>query len=199
MSPVLDSERFPGNLPPFDLVVSAGDIPGHLLEYLADRLDYPPVYVMGNHAHGYVREDGALRPPGGCLNAHGKVVEVKGVRIAGFEGSPRYRPGPHQYTERQFRHQLWRMQLPLRRNLLRYGRGADILLTHAAPAGPHAGSDWPHRGIPAFNLFHRLYRPLVHVHGHVHLIGANAPREYVTDEGVRVINAFDFTLIELGR
>jgi hypothetical protein len=73
----------------------------------------------------------------------------------------------------------------------------DVLLTHAPPQGPHAGADYPHRGVAAFNRFHRAWRPRLHVHGHVHLSGANAPREYVTEEGVRVVNAYDFALIDL--
>ena len=82
-------------------------------------------------------------------------------------------------------------------NRLRYGRAVDVLLTHAPPKGPHEGDDFPHRGVPAFNRFHRRWAPAVHVHGHVHLNGANAPREYATAEGVRVINAYDFTLFEI--
>jgi hypothetical protein len=46
--------------------------------------------------------------PGRCVNAHGRVIELNGVLIAGFEGSPRYRPGPHQYRE-------WQMQLMTRK------------------------------------------------------------------------------------
>lgn len=199
ISPFVYSENFPGNLPPFDLVLSAGDMPGHVLEFIATRLTTQPVYVLGNHCEGYVRDNtGAqARLPGGCLNAHSSVVEIGGVLIAGFEGSARYRPGPHQYSE-------WQMQLLTRRmtprllyNRRRYGRAVDILLTHAPPKGPHEGADYPHRGIGAFNRFAETWKPKVHVHGHVHLNGANAPREYVTDAGVRVVNAFGFTLIDV--
>lgn len=49
----------------------------------------------------------------------------------------------------------------------------------------------------AFNRFVELWKPKLHVHGHVHLSGANAPREYVTESGVRVVNAFGFALIDL--
>jgi calcineurin-like phosphoesterase family protein len=82
-------------------------------------------------------------------------------------------------------------------NRSRYGRAVDVLLTHAPPKGPHEGEDYPHRGVAAFNHFADTWKPRVHIHGHVHLNGANAPREYLTDSGVRVINAFGFTLIEL--
>ena len=199
VSPFVYSENFPGNLPPFDLVVSAGDMPGHVLEFIATKLEVRPVYVLGNHHNGYLRdqEDGALHLPGGCRNAHGRVLEHRGLLIAGIEGSARYRPGPHQYSEWQMELIAARMAPQLLANRFRHGRSVDVLLTHAAPQGPHEGEDHPHRGVPAFNRFHRLWKPKLHIHGHVHLSGANAPREYVTEGGVRVVNAYGFTIIEL--
>jgi Icc-related predicted phosphoesterase len=199
VSPFVYSQNFPDNLPPFDLVLSAGDMPGHVLEFLATRLTTRPVYVMGNHANGYLRDphDGSRALPGGCLNAHGRVVEVGGLLVAGIEGSARYRPGEHQYRELQMEAFAARLAPRLAWNRLRHGRALDVLLTHAPPKGPHEGDDRPHRGVPAFNRIHRLWRPRLHVHGHVHLSGANAPREYRTPQGVRVVNAYGFALIDL--
>ena len=199
ISPVVYSTNFPGNLPPFDLVLSAGDMPGHVLEFVATKLTVQPVYVMGNHANGYLRDpvDDTPRRPGGCLDAHGRVFEHQGLLIAGIEGSGRYRPGPHQYSDLHMEWLAARLapRLAWHRTVRR--RRLDVLLTHAAPTGPHEGQDRPHRGIAAFNRMHRLWRPRLHVHGHVHLSGANAPREYVSEEGVRVVNAYEQTLIEL--
>lgn len=199
VSPVIYSSNFPKNLPPFDLVLSAGDMPGHVLEFMATKLTVQPVYVLGNHGNGYLRdsETGARNLPGGCVNAHGRVVDVEGVLIAGVEGSPRYRPGDQQYSQAQF----WRMTAAMTPSLLYHrltkGRAVDILLTHAAPVGPHEGADYPHRGVPAFNRFVDRWRPKLHVHGHVHLEGANASRSYVTEGGVQVVNAYEFALIDL--
>lgn len=199
VSPFVYSQNFPNNLPPFDLVLSAGDMPGHVLEFIATKLTVQPIYVLGNHGNGYLRDpfDGKRSLPGGCINAHGRIIEHDGLLIAGIEGSGRYRPGPHQYSEWQMEWMAARLapRLALRKALGR--RPLDVLLTHAAPKGPHEGEDRPHRGIPAFNRMHRLWRPRLHVHGHVHLSGANAKREYVSEEGVRVVNAFEFTIIEL--
>jgi Icc-related predicted phosphoesterase len=203
VSPFVYSENFPGNLPPFDLILSAGDMPGHVLEFLATKTRVQPIYVLGNHANGYLRSADDLvgeespRLPGGCINAHLRVVEVAGLRIAGIEGSARYRPGPHQYGEAQMEAFALRLAPRLLAGRLRDGRALDVLLTHAPPKGPHEGEDRPHRGVPAFNRIHRWWRPRLHVHGHVHLNGANAPREYVSPEGVRVVNAYGFALIEL--
>ena len=199
VSPIIYSSNFPNNLPEFDLFLSAGDMPGHVLEFVATKLKIQPIYVMGNHANGYIRDMDTHQKtlPGGCLNAHGKVLDVNGVLIAGIEGSGRYRPGPHQYTEFQMAQIARKMTTQLMYNRLKKGRAVDILLTHAAPKGPHEGKDHPHRGIPAFNKFLERWKPKLHVHGHVHLNGANAKREYVTESGIRVINAFEFTLIDI--
>ena len=199
VSPVVYSERFPDNLPPFDLVLSAGDIPGHVLEFMATKLTVQPLYVLGNHGNGYLRdgETGEAKLPGGCVNLHNRVLMIGGVLVAGFEGSARYRPGPHQYSEWQMNLMTARLAPRLLWNKLRHGRAVDVLLTHAPPKGPHEGADYPHRGFGAFNRFVERWRPKLHVHGHVHLQGANAPREYVTEAGVRVINAFEFTLIDI--
>lgn len=200
VSPIVYSANFPENLPPFDVVLCAGDLPGYYLEFLASKLRTQPVYVLGNHGNGYLRSaDDPERAhlPGGCVNAHRHVVEIAGLLVAGFEGSARYRPGPHQYDERGYAWMVLAMTPKLLWRRWRRGRAVDVLLTHAPPNGPHEGRDRPHRGVPAFNRFHRWWRPAVHVHGHVHLNGANAPRSYVTADGVRVVNAYDFTLFEI--
>lgn len=198
VSPIVYSSNFPGNLKSFDLTLAAGDLPGNYLEFIATRTDTPPLFVFGNHPLEYLQdEEGVLRPPGGCIDAHLKVFEAGGLRILGVEGSARYKDGPHQYSEAEFSYMLLRLWPRLWWLERRHGRAVDVLLTHAPPLGPHAGADRPHRGVPAFNAFHRRWRPRLHVHGHVHLSGANAAREYTTEEGVRVVNAFDFALIDI--
>ena len=55
-----------------DLVLSAGDLNPLYLEFLVTMLNVPLVYVRGNH-DGYYDE----RPPEGCENADGKIVELE--------------------------------------------------------------------------------------------------------------------------
>jgi len=199
VSPFVYSTNFPQNLPPFDVILSAGDLPGDVLEFVATKTTVPPVYVLGNHGDGFIRDatSDELRLPGGCINAHLQVVEVNGVVILGVEGSARYRDGDQQYTEREYAMMLARLAPRLWLSQRRRGRAVDVLLTHAPPMGPNAGPDYPHRGVPAFNAFHRRWRPLLHVHGHVHLSGSNAERRYVSEDGVEVVNAYEFTVIDL--
>jgi predicted phosphodiesterase len=47
--PHIYSPRFPENLPPFDLVLAAGDLPGAYLEYVATKVRVPVLFVPGNH------------------------------------------------------------------------------------------------------------------------------------------------------
>lgn len=198
ISPTLEAAEFPANLPPFDLVVSAGDMPGHVLDRITLHVDTPPVFVIGNHGEDYLRDphSGERAPVGGCVDAHARVIEHAGLVIAGIEGCLRYRPGPHQYSALEMEWFALRLVPRLLRHRLQ-GRRLDLLLTHAAPRGPHAGADRPHHGVAAFNRLHRWWRPRVHVHGHVHMYGPETRREYVTAEGVRVVNAYGMTMIEL--
>src|SRR5436190_1550322 len=82
-----------------------GALPFDYLEYLVSRLDVPLLYVPGNH-------DPSLRPPDttwtplraidlerpppgpqGCVNIDGRLLQVRGLRIAGLGGSLRYKAG----------------------------------------------------------------------------------------------------------
>jgi uncharacterized protein len=196
--PFIYQARFPGNMPPLDLIVMAGDLPGSYIEFVATKATVPVVYVHGNHTEEYLQDYlGNLSLPGGAINAHGRVVEVAGLCIAGWGGCPRYneRSGPGQYTEGEAKGRVlgWWPQLTWHK--LR-GKSVDLLLSHAPPLGPHAGSDYAHRGSDSLNLFHKLYQPKLHIHGHVHLYEAQPKREYL-DGTTRVINAFEYTLIEL--
>lgn len=87
------------------LVLSAGDLKPEYLEFLVTMLNVPLVYVRGNHDGMYDK-----RPPEGCENADGKLIEVdcgrgdsmQKVRILGFGGSMRYRDdSSDMYTERE--------------------------------------------------------------------------------------------------
>src|SRR5690606_32133169 len=112
VSPVIHSANFPGNLPPFDALLSAGDMPGDVLELLATKSSVAPLYVFGNHGYGLMRdpEGGAPhQPPGGCIDVHLKLAKVAGLNVLGVQGSLRYRDGPFQYTEREFAGMLKRL------------------------------------------------------------------------------------------
>jgi len=163
------------------LIVACGDLPFEYLGELMNLLDVPLVFVPGNHdpdISGY-RTSRAGLPlraglparfpwPDGAISADQRVVDAAGLRLAGLGGCRRYREGPNQYTERQ---QARRARGLARRagwRRARDGRGVDVLLTHAPPAGVGDGADPPHQG---FHTLHRLIarlQPALLLHGHVH-------------------------------
>jgi len=186
-----------------DLVLSAGDLPWDYLEFISSTLDVPLVFVPGNHdpelgrsrqgRSGMYTEDGipADSPrPRGAVNADQQVVEVAGLRIAGLGGCVRYRPGPHQYTQRQYHRRGRRL---VRR--ARSGGPVDVLLTHAPPLGLGDGDDKPHEGIEALHRVLETLRPTWHLHGHIHPYGMRQPDRHVGPTTIR--NVIPWTSLEI--
>lgn len=180
-SPFLWDYFTPDRLHGVDLILSCGDLSPQYLSFLATYSHAPILYVHGNHDDCY-----AVTPPEGCICVDGRVLVYQGVRVLGLGGSMRYKPGEHQYTEREMR---WR-SMRLLPSILRRG-GIDVLVTHAPAFGLGDGKDLPHRGFRAFPQLLDRWQPACFVHGHMHLsYGGNAKREQFY-KGTRVINAYD--------
>ena len=64
-----------------DLILSCGDLKASYLSYLVTMIPAPLFYIHGNHDGSYLH-----RPPEGCVDIDGKVVEYKGLRIGGLGG-----------------------------------------------------------------------------------------------------------------
>ena len=187
-----------------DLVLSAGDLSWDYVEYVASSVDAPVVFVPGNHdpeverarrgRNGTYTANGLpcdSPRPHGATNADVRVVATAGLRIAGLGGCVRYRPGPHQYTQRQYDARAQRL-------LRRAGRDArvDVLLTHAPPLGLGDGDDKPHEGIAALHRLLERLRPSWHVHGHIHPYGQTMPDRHVGPTTIR--NVVPWRLIDVG-
>ena len=189
--PFVYREGFPQGAPTVDLVLAAGDLPGYYLEFLASKLTVPIVYVHGNHANEYVNEGDGRIPPRGVIPAHGRVVQEAGLRIAGWGGSPRYRRDGHgQYSEFEARRGLGLLSWRAR-------RGVEVLLTHAPPLGPHAGTDFAHRGCREITRFMNRRRPGLVVHGHIHEYEGKKLEYQDEPSGARVINAYGYRVIDI--
>ena len=176
-----------------DLVLSAGDLPWHYVEYVASCVDAPVVFVPGNHdleiekvranRNGTFTTDGMISDgprPHGATNADQRVIEAAGLRIAGLGGCVRYKPGPHQYTQREYAGRA--------RKLLRRAKRAgpvDVLLTHAPPLGLGDGDDKPHVGIEALHIVLARLQPSWHLHGHIHPYGQRMPDRQVGPTRIR--------------
>ncbi|CAM3769415.1 metallophosphoesterase family protein [Deinococcus frigens] len=189
--PFVYREGFPRGMPQVDAVLAAGDVPGYYLEFLATKLTVPIIYVHGNHENEYVNEGDGRIPARGVISAHGRVVEEAGLRIAGWGGAPRYREkGRGQYSAHEARWGLGKLAWRAR-------GGVDILLTHAPPTGPHAGSDYAHRGCPELNRFLERRHPALLVHGHIHDYEGRKLEYLDGSTGTRVINAYGYRVLDV--
>lgn len=193
-----------------DLVVAAGDLPFDYLDYLASTCDVPLVLVPGNHdpdlsGFRHTRRGLTLRAgiptlapsPPGAVNADGRVVDVAGLRVAGLGGSPRYRPGPNQYTQAQQARRARRLARRSRWLRRRDGREVDILLVHAPPRGVGDRDDPAHRGFVALHDAVARMRPRYLLHGHVHPFGVHVPEQVLGT--TRIVNVVGAKLIEVPR
>ncbi len=163
-----------------DLILSCGDLKPQYLSFLATFTSVPILYVHGNHDDRY-----AETPPDGCICIEDTIYVHNGVRILGLGGSMRYKPGEHQYTEKQMRRRVRKLWWKLK-----YHKGFDILLTHA-PAYQHNDQEHlPHRGFQIFRELLDKYRPAYFIHGHVHLNYGRFPRVSMYNE-TQVINAYE--------
>jgi Icc-related predicted phosphoesterase len=175
-----------------DLVIGCGDLSYYYLEYVMDALNAPLFYVRGNHDHQKeVDGDNIRSGPDGGIDLHRKVVEHKGILLAGVEGSIRYRNGDFQYSQSQ----MWKHTFALVPRLIvnnrRKGRYLDIFVTHSPPLQIHDREDLPHRGIKAFHWLIRVFQPVFAFHGHVHLYQPDEIRQSYLGRST-IINTYGY-------
>lgn len=177
----------PGRLKPYDLILSCGDLHAAYLSFLVTMGRAPVLYVHGNHDVTFDQN-----PPEGCDCIDGKIVVCKGLRILGLGGCMRYRPGAHQYSEKEMEKRIKK----LRRDIKALG-GVDIVVTHAPPRGVGDAEDLPHQGFEALLDLIDSYHPQYLFHGHVHLrYGMDIQRENEY-HGTKVINACESYTVDI--
>ena len=177
----------PGRLKEYDLILSSGDLKAAYLSFIVTMARAPVMYVHGNHDTGY-----AVTEPEGCDSIDGQMVEYKGLRILGLGGCLWYRPGAHQYSEKEMRKRIRK----LRWQIAKYG-GVDIIVTHAPPRGVGDGEDRAHQGFETFLELMDTYRPRYLLHGHVHLsYGRDRTREREYHD-TKVINVCEKYVLEI--
>ena len=177
----------PGRLKEYDLILSCGDLHAAYLSFLVTMGRAPVLYVHGNHDIGY-----KINPPEGCDCIDGKIVVCRGLRILGLGGCMRYRPGEHQYSEKEMAKRIRK----LRRDIELLG-GVDIVVTHAPPSGVGDGDDLAHQGFESLLELIDRYHPVYLLHGHVHLrygIALQREHEY---HGTKVINVCQSYVVEM--
>lgn len=191
-----------------ELVISAGDLPMEYLGFVASSLNKPVLFVFGNHNLKFLhRFDGrgqvqyrdfgspALKNYFGATYVDNRVVDMKGIIVAGLGGSKRYNKGENQFTERQMFLKMLRLIPSLWWNRVFKGRYLDILVTHAAPYGIHDKPDPCHVGFRIFLWFIRRFKPRYLLHGHIHLYDLNAER-VSTYKSTRIVNVYDHYVLD---
>ncbi len=168
----------PDRVKGYDLILSAGDLDAEYLSFLVTMANIPVFFIHGNHNTGYDR-----RPPEGCDCIEDRLVNYKGLRILGLGGSAVYSGGAHQYTERQMRRRIAKLNRAVKK-----AGGVDIVLTHCPPKGYGDADDYAHRGFEAFLPMLDRWKPKALVHGHVHMT-YGVPRELRYGD-TRIINAW---------
>jgi predicted phosphodiesterase len=185
VSPVLYDHLDPRRWKGIDCIVSCGDLAPDYLDFLATRLGVPLFYVRGNHDGSYDESDYGIGQ-----NLHRKIVEYRGVRIAGLEGCRRYSHSSPQYTEREMsRFVRWERVAAFRRG------APNLVVSHAPPAGIQDGEDACHQGFESFNRLIEAWTPAYFIHGHTHAYDRK-PKTTVVGN-TTVVNVFPYYRFEV--
>ena len=162
--------------PSTDVCLLLGDFSKEDILIIKEQVIGIPIYgVLGNH-------DGFdLYERYGIENIHGKVVEVKGVKIAGLQGSLRYKDSDMPlYTDDESVE-------------IAEGIGeADILISHDSPKFLHSDQDFAHSGLQGIMRYCEKYNVPLNIHGHHH-----DPKECVLNNGTRTICCYKAQIVSI--
>lgn len=171
-----------------DVIISCGDLKAFYLSYLVTMIPAPLYYVCGNHDKSFHKD-----PPQGCEYIDGKVIEYKGYRIGGLDGSRGNNPDAFLYTEAQMAKKVKKFEAEIKKK-----KGIDIFVTHSPCLGVGDAADEAHRGYQAFIDFNEQYKPKLHLFGHLHLSGSPVNRGAVFKCGdTTAINVSGYRLIDI--
>jgi len=160
-----------------ELVLVLGDLEPAWTEGLGE-VELPKLGVRGNHD-----APDALSALG-VDDLHLAAAELGGLRFAGFGGSPRYsRHGGNEWTEEEAAELLERLP------------AADVLLTHAPPAGVNdEPDDRAHCGSAVLRAWVERNEPAWLLHGHTLPNPAAAVRRLGSTRVVHVRGALPIQL-----
>lgn len=173
-------------LGPIDAIISCGDLPPEYLTLLRSDLNAPLYYVKGNHDIRYNDS-----PPEGCMNIHGRIVDIGSMRVMGLEGSRWYNGGPNQYPETRMRWIIRRLHLEIW-----WKKGIDMVVTHAPPRFIHDQEDLCHRGFKSFRKLIDRYKPAYFLHGHIHRLFKDDKERITLENQTKIINCYGHYTLE---
>ncbi|MFO8036149.1 MAG: metallophosphoesterase [Anaerolineales bacterium] len=200
VDPLIYSPNIKNRFGDVDLVLACGDLPYYYQEFIISTLNCPLCFVHGNHDPEIERGSGKPRSyPHGGIDLHRNITCVKGVLLAGVEGSILYsNRSLYQYSQSQMWRHVLRLVPGLMWNRFRYGRHLDIFISHAPPWGIHEGQDFAHQGIKAFRWLVATFQPRYHFHGHVHHYHPDTVIETRVGR-TTVINTYPYKVTEFER
>jgi Icc-related predicted phosphoesterase len=136
-----------------DFVLLLGDIEWRDVKRIDNHFKCPKLGVLGNHDRIDTFGNTSI------IDMHEKVLEIYGIKFAGFGGSPVYnhKPGSPQYDEGDAA------------SFVKKVDNVDIFLAHSNPAFEHnMDKTDAHRGFASFTeLIERTKTPYF-LHGHLH-------------------------------
>ena len=192
-----------------DLILSAGDLPGEYLGFIASMLNRPIISVAGNHDP----EDRSPRSPivgNARLNLDQEysrsslgrlsfaIRKEAGVSVLGLPGSMLYNGGANQFSDFSMKLRILRLVPKLLIRKFLTGRGVDIILAHSPPKGIHDGADLCHQGFSSYRWLIDLAAPLYFVHGHVHVYDNQELREKKVGSTI-VVNVYGHKVLSLSK
>lgn len=136
----------------YDCCLMLGDIPSEILPRIKALITKPIYAVGGNHD---TRE---MYTNAGFEYINGKVVEIEGIKIAGIEGSNRYKDTDELVMLTQ------KESVKLAKSLPR----ADLLISHDSFYHKY-GKSPNKRGLKGIDLYIKRNKPIFHFHGHYHI------------------------------
>lgn len=154
-----------------NLCICLGDIPLDQLRVIKRNVNIPIIGVLGNHDIQDLLEDADIE------NAHGKVVEIQGLKIAGLSGVPKYTEQPHRilYTQEEAENLLKNIStVP-----------ADILISHSGSYNKNV--DKSHVGFNAIDNYMKNMRPAYVIHGHDHVPSKKIKKYFWKKNGRRSV------------
>jgi len=170
-----------------ELVISCGDLKASYLQFLVTMLAVPVYYVHGNHDERYEKS-----PPLGCDSIDDTLLEHKGVRILGLGGSPEYRGGVFQYSEKEMQKRYKKLYKKIKKS-----GGVDILVTHSPAYELGDGEDFAHIGFKTLRNILDDWKPTYHFHGHQHLNYGQKNERSIQYGPTLIVNAHEYHIIDI--
>ena len=151
-----------------DCCILLGDHSAGDLEAITSIVTVPIYGILGNHDHWHLFDSFNI------TDINGKVIEVKGVKIAGLAGSFKYKNSPSSclYTHEESI------------NILDKLEPVDILVTHDK-AYLEESTDTVHNGLKGITYYLYKNKTPLHIHGHIH-----EEKEYYLKNNTKVLSLY---------